>query len=29
MIFIVTGLILLLAVTLDTIPRRLQVKSGR
>jgi D-xylose transport system permease protein len=28
-IFIVTGLILLLAVTLDAIARRLQVKSGR
>ena len=28
-IYIVTGLILLLAVTLDTIARRLQVKSGR
>jgi len=28
-IYIVTGLILLLAVTLDTVARRLQVKSGR
>ena len=28
-IYIVTGLILLLAVTLDTIARRLQVRSGR
>jgi D-xylose transport system permease protein len=28
-IFIVTGVILLVAVTLDTIARRLQVKAGR
>ena len=28
-IYVVTGIILLLAVTLDTIARRLQVKSGR
>jgi len=28
-IYIVTGLILLAAVTLDTIARRLQVRSGR
>ena len=28
-IYIVTGVILLLAVTLDTIARRLQAKSGR
>ena len=28
-IFIVTGAILLVAVTLDTIARRLQVKAGR
>ena len=28
-IFIVTGIILLLAVTLDTVVRRLQTKSGR
>ena len=28
-IFIVTGVILLIAVTLDTIARRLQVKAGR
>jgi ABC-type xylose transport system permease subunit len=28
-IFIVTGVILLLAVTLDTVARRLQTKSGR
>ena len=28
-IYIVTGVILLLAVTLDTIARRLQVRSGR
>jgi ribose/xylose/arabinose/galactoside ABC-type transport system permease subunit len=28
-IYIVTGAILLLAVTLDTIARRLQVRSGR
>ncbi len=28
-IYMVTGIILLLAVTLDTIARRLQVKSGR
>jgi len=28
-IFIVTGIILLLAVTLDTVARRLQTKSGR
>jgi D-xylose transport system permease protein len=28
-IYIVTGIILLLAVTLDTIARRLQVRSGR
>ena len=28
-IFIVTGIILLLAVTLDTVARRLQVRSGR
>jgi D-xylose transport system permease protein len=28
-IYIVTGIILLLAVTLDTIARRLQIRSGR
>ena len=28
-IYIVTGVILLLAVTLDTVARRLQVRSGR
>ena len=28
-IYVVTGVILLLAVTLDTIARRLQMKSGR
>ena len=28
-IFIVTGVILLVAVTLDTVARRLQVKAGR
>jgi ABC-type xylose transport system permease subunit len=28
-IFMVTGAILLLAVTLDTVARRLQVRSGR
>jgi D-xylose transport system permease protein len=28
-IYIVTGVILLLAVTLDTVARRLQVKAGR
>ena len=28
-IYIVTGVILLLAVTLDTVARRLQAKSGR
>jgi ABC-type xylose transport system permease subunit len=28
-IYVVTGVILLLAVTLDTIARRLQVRSGR
>ena len=28
-IYIVTGMILLLAVTLDTVARRLQVRSGR
>jgi ABC-type xylose transport system permease subunit len=28
-IFIVTGVILLIAVTLDTVARRLQVKAGR
>jgi D-xylose transport system permease protein len=28
-IYIVTGVILLLAVTLDTIARRLQARSGR
>jgi ABC-type xylose transport system permease subunit len=28
-IYMVTGAILLLAVTLDTIARRLQVRSGR
>ena len=29
MIYIVTGIILLLAVTLDTVARRLQVRAGR
>jgi D-xylose transport system permease protein len=28
-IYVITGVILLLAVTLDTIARRLQVRSGR
>ena len=28
-IYIVTGIILLLAVTLDTVARRLQIRSGR
>ncbi len=29
MIYVITGFILLLAVMLDTIARRLQVRSGR